>query len=368
MQANAAAMAMGVVLGSAVACLQPHPRRRLGVSALGALLCAAVVPWLGFGDFRNEVAYVLLGVGAAIGFPPATHALPGYWNFFERFVWTGLQVFLLWFGFGVWIAPRPVEPQTIHFLVAVTCSCILALGTLYYFRREVFEQLLEFPFFFMYRFRAAGPGLDCFPLRGPVLVVANHSAWMDPLWLGKVLPRRLIPMMTSLFFDLTGMRFLMKHVFHAIRVQESRYRRDVPELQQAIDALDRDECVVIFPEGGMRRKEERPLKMFGQGVWHILKERPDTPVVVCWIEGGWGSFFSYFSGPPTKNKRFDRRRLIQVAIAEPQFVDPEVLADQRGTRLYLMEQCVAQRRHLGLEVPRLAQIEDEEEGEAPAKE
>ena len=53
-----------------------------------------------------------------------------------------------------------------------------------------------------------------------------------------------------------------------------------------------------------------PLSQFGQGVWHILHERPDTPVVVCWIEGGWGCYFSYYNGPPTVNKRFDWWRRI----------------------------------------------------------
>ena len=32
-----------------------------------------------------------------------------------------------------------------------------------------------------YRIRGFGPGIDTMPLQGPVLVVANHSAWMDPV-------------------------------------------------------------------------------------------------------------------------------------------------------------------------------------------
>ena len=61
---------------------------------------------------------------------------------------------------------------------------------------------------------------------GPLLVVANHAAWLDTLWLAKVLPRRLTPMMTSVFYDLPGMRFLMRHVAGAIRVQASTFRRE----------------------------------------------------------------------------------------------------------------------------------------------
>jgi 1-acyl-sn-glycerol-3-phosphate acyltransferase len=230
--------------------------------------------------------------------------------------------------------------------------------------REVFELVLEVVLWPLYRIRGHGPGLEHFPMRGPLLVVANHSAWMDPLWLAKVLPRRIIPMMTSVFYDLGLLRWFMVNVIQAIRVQASTYRREAPELAVAVSALDRGECVIIFPEGGMRRREDVPLRQFGQGVWHILNERPETPVVVCWIEGGWGCFFSYYQGPPTKNKRMDFWRHIDVAVGPAQVLPPELLKDQRATRSHLMQACLETRRYLGLEPPALEKAEQErlEEG------
>ena len=82
------------------------------------------------------------------------------------------------------------------------------------------------------------------------------------------------------------------------------------------------------------------LRQFGQGVWHILKETPHTQVVVFWIEGGWGSYASYRNGPPMKNKRLDFRRRIDIAVEKAQEVPPEVLADHRTTRRYLMRACL----------------------------
>jgi 1-acyl-sn-glycerol-3-phosphate acyltransferase len=167
-------------------------------------------------------------------------------------------------------------------------------------------------------------------------------------------------MMTSVFFDLPGMRWLMMHVFHAIRVQASTYRREAPEIREAVAALDRGECVLIFPEGAMRRRAEHPLRQFGQGVWHILQERPSTPVLVCWIEGGWGSYTSYYNGPPAVNKRLDWWRHIDIAMSEPQMVDSSVLADLRATRAYLMQTCLDARHYLGLgDLPGTASIHEE---------
>jgi 1-acyl-sn-glycerol-3-phosphate acyltransferase len=134
----------------------------------------------------------------------------------------------------------------------------------------------------------------------------------------------------------------------AIRVQYSRYRDEAPELKNAIVALDRGGCVMMFPEGHLRHYENRPLSSFGQGVWHILAERPSTPVVVCWIEGGWGSFFSYWRGKPTKNKWPDFWRSIRVAVSEPIVLDGELLRDRRATRLYLMQRCLDARKFLAL--------------------
>jgi hypothetical protein len=104
-------------------------------------------------------------------------------------------------------------------------------------------------------------------------------------------------------------------------------------------------------EAQLRRRADQSLRLFGQGVWRILQELPETPVLVCWIEGGWGSFTSYFNGPPLRGKRPDLRRRIDIAVDEPHPLDPKILADQPATRQYLMRTCQECRRYLGLPAP-----------------
>src|SRR5262249_36766554 len=119
---------------------------------------------------------------------------------------------------------------------------------------ELFTQWLLTP---MYHVRAAGPGADKLPRRGPLLFVANHAAWGDPFFVAWVTPRHVRPMMTSRFYDLPFIRWLMVHIVRAIRVQHGGFRREPPELNEAAAALGRGECVAIFPEGGMRRSGDR---------------------------------------------------------------------------------------------------------------
>jgi 1-acyl-sn-glycerol-3-phosphate acyltransferase len=238
--------------------------------------------------------------------------------------------------------------------IQVTLTILAAVGAVvawWALLRDFLEQVTEILLWPLYRIRAHGPGLHQFPLCGPVLVLANHAAYMDPFWLAKYVPRRAIPMMTSRFFDKPLIHWLMTRIVHGIRVQETTYRREAPELQEAIAALDRGECVFLFPEGAVRRKDEVLLRPFGQGVWRILEARPHTPVVVCWIEGNWGSYFSYAGGPPMRNKRLDWWRRIDIVFTEPCVLPPELLADQRATRTHLWRACLDARRVLGLPVP-----------------
>lgn len=215
--------------------------------------------------------------------------------------------------------------------------------------RQAFVELCVEPFFRrMYRTKVVGEGLAALPLEGPVLMIANHAAWFDPLFVAEVVPRATTHMMTASFYDKPGLRQLMRHVFRTIRVAEVGVRKEAPELAEAVKALEVGRCVVLFPEGYLRRKEEQTIRRFGRGVWQILSLRPQTPVVPCWIEGSWGCYFSHANGPPTKNKSKDRRRDVTIAVGTPIVVPTDILADQWSTRVYLMKQLLLVRKQLGL--------------------
>ncbi|HYV38067.1 MAG TPA: MFS transporter [Gemmataceae bacterium] len=348
---------LGAAVGSLVAGMQRHPVRALGLVPLGGTVFAAGLMIAALGETGPAVCVTLGVMGGLINVPLAAAYqiyLPAdargngmaIRNLFDctLITITSAALFGLAKGFGLggtgqlWLV-----------------SAVAAVGVLFAWiilHREAIEQMLEIVLLPFYRIKGRGPGMHTLPLRGPLLVVANHAAWFDPLWMAKVLPRSLRPMMTSIFYDLPGLRWLMRHVARAIRVQYSTFRREAPELQEAIQALDQGECVLIFPEGSLRKAEDRPLRHFGQGVWHILSERPHTPVVVCWIEGNWGSFFSYKNGKPTKNKRMDFWRRITIAVGEPRHLDAETLADLKITRACLEQWCREMRGVLGLEVPK----------------
>jgi 1-acyl-sn-glycerol-3-phosphate acyltransferase len=347
------ALLLGLMAGGLLASAQHHPRRSLGLVPYGLLgLCISLgvvailsgpsIVWVSLVGFFFGV------VGAAVrrayweSLPENAHVSGSQLLVHTTVLIASVMVLVV--SESLW---RQVFSSGTLLWVMTGVSALAAAFTWWLLFREALEQAFEVLLWPMYRIRGFGPGIADCPRTGPLLVVANHSSWLDPLWLGKVIPRRLIPMMTSSFYDLPVLRWLMTRVVHAIRVQDSEYRRDVPELLKAIAALDRGECVVIFPEGRLRRREEQPLRQFGQGVWHILSERPSVPVMICWIEGGWGSYMSFFRGPPLVNKRPDWWRAIRVGASEPQLLSADVLADDRLTRSHCMRACLDARTLTG---------------------
>ncbi|MFN4259324.1 MAG: MFS transporter, partial [Gemmataceae bacterium] len=346
----------GTAAGSLLAGVQGHPRRSLGIIPFAAtglaffLLLAVIVgvpPWL----------CLALGLCGGLLNVPLNAAYQE--NIPADARGNGLSVFNL-FGFSAMMLLAGLMASLGYFQVLTPTGQLALLGLLAVggaawawkkLLREALEQTLEIILWPMYRFQALGPGVGKVPLHGPLLVIANHSAYMDPLWMGKVIPRKLTPMMTSIFYDMPMLRFLMTKIVHAIRVESSSFRREVPELKEALGVLDRGEALLIFPEGWVRRTREQLLRKFGQGVWLLLRERPQTPVVVCWIEGGFGSWTSYDKGKPLTNKPIDLWYPLRIVITEPQVLPPDILADQRQTRAYLMRCCLEARQYLGLEVP-----------------
>ena len=350
------AYVFGLFVGFALAVSRRHPYRVAGVipyAALGWTIACGIAVGLGWRAGWSDGVFGGLTLVAGLRFVAAFRIPPFGW----------VEVLSLSWGIGLvlnWPAELAPSDAAVVLLVLTGVTALVSWALL---PRPVIEASLEFLLAPRYKIRGGGPGVAAFPRRGPVLVVSNHAAYLDPLFLAKDIPRPITAMMTALFYDKPIIRQLMVYFYDTIRVREVAVRKDAPELREAVEALDAGKCVVIFPEGFLRRSEEVPLRRFGRGVWHILKDRPETPVVACWIEGGWGSYFSFKDGPPTKNKPKEYRRLITIGYSAPIAVPPDVLADHLATRLYLMNRVNEARAHLGLDLLPEATLPQRGDGE-----
>jgi len=357
--------AIGLAIGVMASGLNRNLYRHGGITLFGAVAAVVFAIWI-----RSSASWSVPFLGLGISLGAAISPLVGLALFWTVAKARGVAASLIVAGAClaalflaavlVNLGDDPVAARSTLLTILVVVTCAGALGALLAFFRPALEVAAEVVISPIYRVEGTGPGLEQVPLSGPCLVIANHAAWFDPLFLAKVLPRPITPMMTSRFYDLPVLSWIMRNIIGTIRVPEKSLRHEAPELKEAVAALDRGACIILFPEGYLRRKEEQPIRRFGRGVWQILRDRPDTPVFAGWIDGNWGSYFSYKDGPPTKNKRFDFWRRIRVALTGPLTVDRKLLDDHMATRAYLMRKVSDARTPLGLEPLPLDAVADEE--------
>ena len=343
------ALIIGIVIGS----VHFSPFRTLGIVPYAVIGLAVCAIWAASADNWGDPAIGIAGFIGMMAAPLLTayqihqpDDKRGHGGALLHCGWGFLTgCFLLFLLFFV-SNPAASRPYVAYGILAL--SLIGVFFTWLVFFRPALEMTAEIILWPIYRISATGPGEPKLPWKGPILVIANHAAWFDPLFIGKILPAPFTPMMTSRFFDLPVIGWMFRKVICAIRVPDVHMRKEAPEINDAIAALDRGECVIIFPEGWLRRKEEQVMRRFGRGVWQVLAARPDIPIFACWIEGSWGSYISWKGGPPMKGKRIDFWRTIRISILEPFKIDPKLLENHMETRTFLMKKVLEARALQGL--------------------
>jgi acyl-[acyl-carrier-protein]-phospholipid O-acyltransferase/long-chain-fatty-acid--[acyl-carrier-protein] ligase len=131
------------------------------------------------------------------------------------------------------------------------------------------------------------------PAHGPVLLVCNHVSYVDSIILGYALERPPRFLIWRKFFDAWFTGPLVR-AFGAIPVAPD----DAPEaiktsLAGVVAALKAGEVVCLFPEGGMTRTGH--VHGFKRG-FELIARRADVPITPVYMDGLWGSIFSFEGG------------------------------------------------------------------------
>ena len=131
------------------------------------------------------------------------------------------------------------------------------------------------------------------PAKGPALLVCNHVSYVDAVILGYALERPPRFLIWRKFYDapITGP---VARAFGAIPVAEN----DAPEtiktsIAEVVAALKAGEVVCMFPEGGMTRTGH--VHSFKRG-FELIARRAGAPITPVYMDGLWGSVFSFKGG------------------------------------------------------------------------
>ncbi|WLI12582.1 MULTISPECIES: 1-acyl-sn-glycerol-3-phosphate acyltransferase [Pseudomonas] len=128
--------------------------------------------------------------------------------------------------------------------------------------------------------------MGCAPEPVQRIYFANHSSHGDFVLLWASLPsalRKLTrPVAGSDYWNKSALRrYIISRVFNGVLIDRERKDPVDNPLQPMLDALQKGDSLIIFPEG--TRNPEEGLLPFKSGLYHLAKSYPQAQVIPVWI-------------------------------------------------------------------------------------
>ncbi len=126
------------------------------------------------------------------------------------------------------------------------------------------------------------------PKAGPLIIAANHNSHLDTLALMALFPLRQLQHVHAVaaadyFLTNRLLKWFAVDLLAIIPVERTGGKGGRDPLADALEARDRGDVLIIFPEGSRGEPETR--QAFKRGIGHIARRRPDVPVLPVFLRG-----------------------------------------------------------------------------------
>ncbi len=129
-------------------------------------------------------------------------------------------------------------------------------------------------------------GLKNIPSSGSVLMLGNHTSWIDWAILQMACPRRIRFVMDRAYYE----KWYLKKFLDFFGVVPISISSSRSALKTITELLNQGETVALFPEGHLSRNGQ--LSVFRKGFEKAVADT-DAVIIPFYIHGLWGSTYSY---------------------------------------------------------------------------
>lgn len=283
----------GVVVGGCIASQLCKGKNELGLIPLGAIgvtLCTLMLSLLGVETIESHVFLACTGAFGAAYLVPLNAFLQDHCdpanrgniiaagNLFDNLM--GLvAVGLMWVMHAYGARPQG------QYFVLFLFSAFIMVTSLRLIPQEFIRMVGIWLMNLFYRPRILHP--ERFPERGGALIVCNHVTYADALFLTMVCPR---PMRFIVAEEFMVSRILgwVLEIFNSLPIS-TKNPRDA--IRSAAHGIANGDLICIFPEGQLTRTG--CLTPIRRGMESIAR-RAKAPVIPIYMDGLWGSIFSYY--------------------------------------------------------------------------
>lgn len=172
-------------------------------------------------------------------------------------------------------------------------------------------------------------GGEHIPATGPLIIVANHLSYIDPVLIGGLFPRPIVFMAKKELWD----NALVGRALTAIGVVPvDRQNAAVSTARAALRALRDGDPVTLFPEG--TRSFDGQVQPFKTGFLKLAR-RASAPILPCGVSGTWEIW--------PRHRKVPKPGRITIAFGEPMDIASLVRRDTSDADLETLASDVRDR-------------------------
>ena len=285
----------GVVLGGGIAAHLCKGKNELGLIPLGAIGVTVSTFMLALLDVETVASHVFLMLTGAFGaayLAPLNAFLQDHCdpanrgniiaagNLFDNLMGLG-AVGLMWVMHAYGATPRD------QYLVLFLLSVFIMVSSLRLIPQEFIRMVGIWFMRLMYRARVIHA--ERIPERGGALLVCNHVTYADALFLTMICPRP-VRFVVAEEFTVNFMLGWVLEIFNSLPISSKNPREAI---RNAAEGIEKGDLICIFPEGQLTRSG--CLTPIRRGL-EMIARRAHAPIIPIYMDGLWGSIFSWYHG------------------------------------------------------------------------